>query len=290
MPLGLLAAIALAVQAPAAPLPAPRALTREEARTAPIDVLARRLLGATGALMREVERPGTEPLFGERWLRGLTFASAPRWSRIAGLCEVELFLLSFEPVGEAADGREPPVRVSGLAIVRRFRAIGDPGAAGHNWTEEERRRYEPACAQSGPVLAEATPWFSGAAGGRSFTPNDAAFAIRAYHQTIAGAAAGALTPSECLDDGSPGVPPICGNPAATIATLPRDRPLWFEIAPCTAGEAALCVTATVARNIDALGIQRQIQVTIRTDRDATYPKPASIGIMGASLRARTIVY
>ncbi|HZF94457.1 MAG TPA: hypothetical protein VEZ20_06235 [Allosphingosinicella sp.] len=289
MPLSLLAAAAFATQTHAPPLPAPRALTRQEARTAPVDVLARRLLGATGALMREVERPPPEPYPGDRWLRGLTFATAPRWSRRAGLCETDLFMLSFQPAGVAAAGSEPPVRVSDLGIVKRFRAIGEPGLGSDLATEEERMRFEPACAESGPVLGQNSGWFGGSAGMHGFTANDAAFAIRVYRQAIAGGASGALSPAGCTDDRSVGVPPICGNPAAALASLPPIAPFWFSIDPCTRREAALCVTAIIARNIDALGSQRQIRVTIRTDREATWPA-TPIAVASISLAAVTIVY
>jgi len=290
MSLSLIAAAAIAAQVPVAPLPAPRALTREEARTDPVDVLARRLLGATGALVRQVTRPPPEPWPGEEWLRTLVMATAPRWSRTAGLCEADLFVLSFQPAGEAAAGQEPPVRVSNLAIVTRYRAIGDPGAAGDMWTEEEQRRFEPACAQSGPVLGEGSRWFGGHAGARGFTSNDAAFAIRTFRQAIVAAASGALPPSACVDDRARSVPRICGDPRATLASLSPDGAGWFDIAPCELGEDRLCVTATVPRNVDELGGQRRIIVTIETDRAGTYPRTLPIGIEKVSLRATTIVY
>jgi hypothetical protein len=290
MPLTALVAAAVAAQAPAAPLPPPLPLTREEARTAPVHVLARRLLGDTGALVREMERPPPEPYPNESWLRQVVFASAPRWARIAGLCQADLFLLGFEPAAEASDGQEPPVRVSDLATSKTFRAIGDPDAAGVWWTEEEQRQFGPACAASGPVLSQGGGWFSGSTPARGFDGNDAAFAIRAYRRATSAAATGRLTTVPCRDEAFARVPPICGAPAATLASLSPNGAVAFLIAPCSPDDDVLCVTATVPRNIDALGDQRRIEVTIRTDRSATYPQGQPIGIDGVSLRAVTIVF
>lgn len=199
-------------------------------------------------------------------------------------------MLGFQPAAEAAEGREPPVEVSDLTIVRRFRAIADPGGAGDHWTQEEQRRFEPACAASGPVLGPGSNWFGGAAAAHGFTAGEAAFAIRAYRQAIAEAASGALPPIDCVDDPSRGVPPICADPPATLASLSPDGPLWFDMAPCADGAGPLCVTVTVPRNIDGLGWQRQIRVAIRTDAGSVYPRPRTINVASVSLSAGTIVY
>jgi hypothetical protein len=290
VPLNLLIATALAGQVPAAPLSAPDALTREEARTEPVDVLARRLLGATGALVREVERPPPEPYPGQTHLQNLTFASAPRWSRVAGLCEADRYVLGFEPAGGASEGTEPPVRVSRLAVLQTFRAIGDPRPARAHWTEEEQERYEPACAESGPVLGTRSHYFSGYTSVGRFNARHAAFAVRAYRAAIASARNGTLTAIQCQDDRSTGVPRICGDPAATLAVLAPEAPDWFEIEQCREAPETLCVTATVPRNIDGLGAQRQIVLRIGTAHPDAVPSAPNIELRSVSLSARTIVF
>ncbi|HEX8644423.1 MAG TPA: hypothetical protein VF702_10985 [Allosphingosinicella sp.] len=292
MPVALLAAAALAGQVPAAPLPAPRALTREEALTQPVDVLARRLLGATGALVREMERPSPASFFDGPWLMRLTFASAPRWSGIAGLCQADLFHLGFEPAGEAEEGQEPPVRVAHLWMQARYRAIGEPAATGAGWTPDDHRREDRACAQSGPVLGASNSYFGGRTrpNGDDLDAGEAAFAIRVYRAAIASARRGALAEIPCRNDVVGGTPPICDDPRATVAALPLDGPNWLEIDPCGETPETLCVSAIVPRNIDALGPQRRIQVRIATAHPTPGLRLPSIELRGVDLAAHTIMY
>lgn len=265
-------------------------LTREEARTLPVDILARRLLGAAGELVREVMRPPPQPHPDETGLRQLIFASAPRWARVAGLCTADIFLLRFEPAAEPVGNAEPPVRVAGLGVTTGFRVVGDLESGGDLRTEAEQREYEPLCARAGPVLrteGRGSSFFRGTREGAPFNPNDAAFAARTFRAAIANA--DAIVPIQCSDDRSRGLPSICIDPRRTLAGLSPDAPYWFEIVRCEAADA-LCVVASLPRNIDALADQRYIRVTIRTGQRATYPRPTQIAIRSVTLQAGTIIY
>lgn len=127
-------------------------ITRDRAMTLSPDELAQLVLGQIGSQVRAVTRPNFAPGSGMRMdsaLQGLTFATAPRPTRTAGLCVADRIDVSFEHDG--ANESATAVRPREIRAAQVYKVIGEIAPLAE--VEETRQAEEiRRCAQAGPVI------------------------------------------------------------------------------------------------------------------------------------------
>lgn len=214
-------------------------LTLRQAHALSDAALARRVLGAAGRLYVEAERPertGLTPM-GTVGLYFLNFATAPRWSGYAGICEADVAALSLRPApgGRLAD-RDPPVQVETLSTTRRFRIVGDPSTGSRSIAGDGDRQRR-SCATAGRVLGRdngTTRFFEVTS---LHSRGDAAsFAAIALRRAIEAVSSGALVPT-CSGGES------CPWARSAISGFDMTRLTLVTIDRCAADAPELCVTA-----------------------------------------------
>ncbi|HEX8193977.1 MAG TPA: hypothetical protein VF552_13860 [Allosphingosinicella sp.] len=279
MPSALIAAF-VALQAPAATLRTPTLrtptlLTREEALSLPANVLARRLLGATGAIYTEIERPvAPDPLpMGPPGLNSLTFAGAPRWSGYAGICVADVVTVGFQPVGPTVADARQSVQVDSLVTEQRFRIVGDT-SGGDRADGSDRERQRRLCDNAGPVLAldrDSRRFFSvrGARGGA----HDASYVARIVQQVLTKVATGELAPS-CSGAGD------CAGSRVAIARFDVTRIATATVDRCPGESAELCVWASMSQPGSSYYREISSSLRIRTGavESESHRTPAAVGV------------
>lgn len=241
--MSLLLALA-ATTAVQAPVTEPRGLSLREAQTLPARTVLERVLGATGGLYTEVQRPGPAITRGRAFV--IAFASAPRSAGYPGVCVADTLTVDFGP---AADG--PATSVGHVQSFNRnmlYRIVGDTAPPAGGWTDSYRRMLATRCAAAGPVLSRpdrAAPGFFGgyASVGGPFGADHAYFGARA----LVMASSGASPPAQCEDHGSGPAPRLCDDPSALLRNLPMERFLGFWIDRCEQDSLELCVAANFSR-------------------------------------------
>ncbi|HEX5181839.1 MAG TPA: hypothetical protein VFW19_01680 [Allosphingosinicella sp.] len=267
-------------------------ITLREARELPLDILARRVLGAAGRLVAEVERPsGESGPFAAPGLRWLTFASRPRSAGFAGICEADLFLVSFEPIGKDPPTEDTPSRVQRLDTSTVYAIVGHPSDRddGGDSRDEARCGRSDAVLRSDPHIAS---FFGGSTEGGGFRAVHASLAARALDRAIRLAKRGELGTISCTEDSAPAVAQICSDPRAYLAALSPAKILFVEIGVCRGRTGYLCVAADFPREApkdDPLRDQRQVTVTVRIKGDHADPPLATIAIDGVDITGHTIV-
>lgn len=276
---------------------AARGPTLSEALHDPPLELARRVLGLSGEIYREVQRPFLESVPSVSWLTNLTFATAPRSAGFPGLCEASTIFVSFRPEQNAPPDSDVRTIVNALQTGRLYKIVGDTTPLPDTWNDDYGRSIAERCAAAGPVLLQpnggvrAGHFFSGRFNGSSdFWPAHAYFAARALQKVTAAATSGALTTIPCEEDRDEPAAHFCAEPRSLLANLSLQRLNGFEIAPCRRGDAELCVSARFTRQSDSLDGQRMLAVEIRTDASHIDPPPSDFRILAVSISGFTIVY
>lgn len=285
--------LALAAACVSASPAAAQTLTIAQARTLPVQELARRFLGASGALYREIERPGRNagislPGAPPLGLTSLAFAASPRSAGFAGLCAADVAFVSFRAIRTPTQtDADPPARVSGLSTARLYRIVGDPESrTGEDWTSRREERLERSCNSSGPAFAAGASrrFFSGTAFGvPELRPAHAWFAARALHQAISLAAAGAIQPA-CTPNPSFSVDELCGDPARRVAQLRPEEVAWVVLDRCSAASADLCVTVSFVVPDSTPWSARIVDVVIATDSPRVDPPLPRVNVRRVLLR------
>ena len=122
---------ALAGGEPAAAGAPPISKTQVRALT-PAETTAR-VMDQLGDILILAPKPppsGHKPV---RPLRDLDFATAPRATYIPGVCARDDVIVTFEPVGDVAQGPDTPVRASSLSARTRYRLLGPPAREADNY-------------------------------------------------------------------------------------------------------------------------------------------------------------
>ncbi|HEX9931726.1 MAG TPA: hypothetical protein VGB08_02675 [Allosphingosinicella sp.] len=268
-------------------------LTLTEARSLPAPEIARRVLGAAGALYPELQRPGADaglslPGGPHRGLTFLTFAGTPRSAGFSGLCQADIAFVSFRPIRAPTQSDvDPPARVSGLSTSRWYRIVGDAETPSDDETaDRDERRLERICARSGPVLgtADRRRFFSGEAFGSSdFGPWHASFAARALQHAIRLAASGAVRPA-CMPNPSFSPDELCGDPVRQVARLAASAVFRVVLERCSAAGDALCVTVSFLMPDRTLPWStRFLELRIETDAASADRPPARLNVRQVSL-------
>lgn len=267
-------------------------MTIGQARELPVRELARRVLGAAGALYAEVERPGagagrSYPAGGLVGLSFLSFAARPVSAGFEGLCEVAVASVSFRTIRRATEqDLDPPARVHRVHTNSLYRIVSDPDRRGE-WTDRYSRQLDRECADQGPVFRTneggGRRFFSGRAYERfDFLAVDASFAARALRQVIRRAASGDLqpvcTPNPAFADGE-----LCGEPLRRLARLDLAELSRVELTNCSASAPNLCVRAIFRLPGSGRFEWRELQVSIETNNAVVDPPPAQIEIRAVTL-------
>jgi hypothetical protein len=256
-------AIAAAMLAAAAATAQP--LTLRQASALSDQALARRVLGEAGRLYVEAERPDPAELapMGAQGLYFLNFATAPRWSGYAGICEADVAAVSLRPApGARLRDRDPPARVEALSTARRFRIAGDP-AAGSRRIEVDGDRQCSLCAGAGRVLGleDGRTRFFQVRGGRG-DASDASFAAIALRQALEAVRTGALVPT--CSGGAP-----CPGAVAALSRFDVTRLTTVTVDRCAADAADLCVTAEAWHPGSTMHANISTIVRVHTDSATT---------------------
>lgn len=268
----------------AAPAASTQPLTLRQASSLSDQALARRVLGEAGRLYAEVERPDPAelPPMGATGLYFLNFATAPRWSGYAGICEADVALVHFRPVpGSPLSGRDPPSRIESLSTQRRFRISGD-AATGSRWIEGNREAQGRACASAGPVLPldHNRPRFF-TVRSASGDANDASFAARVLQEALRKSERGELV-ATCSRQ-------PCQGGRATVGTFDVGRLASVQIDRCAPAAPELCVHAAMwLPDSDRFG-QHELVLRIETGNASTetIAPPTIRGIGAASMLGET---
>jgi hypothetical protein len=280
-------AVAAALFVPAAAADA-QTLTLAEARTLPVPVLARRMLGAAGSLYREVSRPGpdagvTMPGGPPRGLTGIAFAAAPRATRSAGICEAEVAALSLEPVRPPSEtDPDPPARVTRLQTVRLYRIVADTNGSDD---PRDQGRSDELCARAGPVLAEdgQGQFFGGNAFGTSgLTALHVSFAARALQQAQRLAAAGTIRPA-CTEAQGFSPEELCGDPARRLSQLSPADISGVGLNRCADAVERICVSVSYTLPGGTTWGGRVLTVRIETGSATADPPPAPLDVRQVTL-------
>lgn len=264
---------------------AARGPTREEALTRPPQELARRLLGASGSLVKEVQRPVAD---NPGPLSQLRFAGPPRSAGFPGLCEADTFLVALKPA-PVANGSPPNATVvADLVAGKLFKIVGDPArrAGSRDWRLLERR-----CAASGPVLSSLAPgapregFFGGNFNSHRLEAADAHFAARALDQAIKTASPAPV----CKEDPAEPAAGFCVKPRAVLERLGPDQVKHVDVRTCPDVPATKCVEVTFDRG-SARGTNeaRHLAVSIATDAGVIDPPPAGTTIRRIEISASTV--
>jgi len=287
---------AIAASLIAAAPAAAQTLTIREARALPGDELARRMLGAAGALYPEIERPGPHaghsyPAGGPIGLSHLAFATAPRFSGFPGLCEAETVSLAFVALLPATDADpDPPARVSRIATHMRYRIVGP--AEPRPRTAEADRRGEAICSASGPVLEGEMPqrrFFTGTAFGvTAFEPGHAAFAARALLKAQSAVHSGSIR-VRCTPEPDYARENLCANAADRIAGLDPATVHRFALERCTADPRRLCVEAHFRTSQSDFFTCDELIVSIETDAAIVDPGRQRFDIRSVGVDRQTWV-
>jgi hypothetical protein len=263
-----------------------------EARTQSAEMLAGRLLGASGRLVSEVRRPDAN----QRYFSSLEFASAPRSAGFEGVCEADTFWVS---LGTSPRRTGPeidrPTYVTGLSNNFLFRIVGtaeelasrgDPDTGDANWA-----KLKSACARAGPVLggeqgrAADVFFFGGLADGREFRPVDAYFAARTLALALVRTRAG-LKPG-CAGDPAEPSDDLCADPAAAVRGVDLGRLRYVGVESCKDRPGEKCVQALFDRGATIGWTQRRLVVEVATDARVTDPPPRELGIRSIRVTAET---
>lgn len=179
----------------------PDTLTLAQARALPAEVLARRVLGASGSLVRTAHVSAGAGMFANPYrLASIEFATTPRSAGFPGPCQAHTFVVGFRPV-DGEDGQDLkadlPSSVVSLDRTTRFRRVDVEPAPASGWDDAYGKAMDAACARAGPVLREdgSSPFF--------ISLNDGQIDPRG---AVASTALTILAAAVKLD---PGVPLIC---------------------------------------------------------------------------------
>lgn len=191
--------LALAMPA-AAQEPAPY-LTREQALTLPRNEIAEIVFRQLATRMQGMSRPNFTGVFpgpAPAGLDSLVFATRPRATHVAGLCEATRIEVEFHD-GDGEGAR----RATDLSTRSVYKVIGDLELGGER-SEEEQRRLEAACARAGPVIADGTGDFGTLTFFAFRGDHHPSAALTALQRAIGGARAGiyrdvACEPTNCAE-------------------------------------------------------------------------------------------
>lgn len=134
----------------------PDALTFDEARSLSPDALARRVLGASGALVKEASVEGARGQFANpRWLAHITFTSAPRAAGFPGVCAVDTYGVDFSPASPSASlmADAGPAKVAALRTGTVYRIVDAGPVPTSGWSDDYGRKLADACARKASVIS-----------------------------------------------------------------------------------------------------------------------------------------
>jgi hypothetical protein len=293
----MIVALLLAAATPVEPVPdrTPGPTTAEARTQAPAE-LARRVLGPSGEIYREVQRPGPGGgLVAVSWLSGLMFATAPHSSGFPGLCEAETLFVGFRPAaGTPRQAADAPVYVDRLTSGKAYKIVGDATASSDGGSDDDERGLAARCATVGPVLwqpdtrAKVSHFFSVRFDGNSSAPAAmASFGARALQKAMV--ASQSLSQIPCREDHSEPAAHLCADPHRLLNELPMERLVELRIAPCSLSASALCVVAAFIRQSDELEEQRFLDVRIETNASIVDP-PHDFEIVGVTIEGHTIAF
>lgn len=135
---------------------APDTLTLAEARALSPEALAKRVLGVAGGLVQSAHVSAGRGMFANPYrLASIEFATAPRSAGLPGLCQADMYVVRFHPLGgeERQDLKAdlPSVPVD-LDRTTRFRSVDAGPAPIAGWNDAYGKAMDVACAGTGPVL------------------------------------------------------------------------------------------------------------------------------------------
>lgn len=242
---------------------APDTLTLAEARALPVEALARRVLGLSASLVETAHVSAGVGIFANPYrLASTEFATAPRSAGFPGLCEAEIFVARFRPVGgEQGQDMKADLRSKVVALDRttRFRSVDAGPVPTRGWDDAYGKAMDAACAKIGAALRPdgTSPFFLDLTDGQ-IDPRGAA-AATALGVLAAAARAGTGTPFVCRTS-SPGA---CRDLAHDLAVQAPDE---VRSGPCEKAPRRRCVVARYDR-----GWLRWLTLAIESDpgRDVT---------------------
>ena len=256
----------VAIVPSAAQPPQLRFPTEAEAQTLSVRELADRMFGASGAKIVAMQRPVPPKAPSEATSWFLLFATAPKASSYAGICEAQVFFIEFlRP--EALSRLHPGAQAAtpnAFDITNRYKIVGDPMGGWVNGTDSD---LESKCGRAGAVIPPVVGhdlgnhFFWAGYDGHDVKDWEASFAAKALNLAKA---PGRDVKISCADSSKPNVS-ICGNHDQVLARLPLGFIQYVAIRSCADLPGTRCVTAQFPLEPDRANDKDALLVTVSTN-------------------------